>query len=105
MNMNIQIKKLEHHQVDRFIELIRLFEDVFEMKDFVLPPKEHLQRLLNQDTFFVFVAMHEDIIIGGLTAYTWDQYYSTLQLVYVFDLAVKREYQRKGIGKMLMEEI
>jgi len=30
------------------------------------------------------------------------QYYSTSPLVYIFDLAVKTEFQRQGIGKMLI---
>jgi len=33
------------------------------------------------------------------------QYYSTSPLVYIYDLAVAPEYQRKGIGKMLITEI
>jgi len=30
------------------------------------------------------------------------QYYSKSPLVYIFDLAVKTEFQRQGIGKMLI---
>ena len=32
-NMNAEIKKLDTDEIDLFIELIYVFEDVFEMKD------------------------------------------------------------------------
>lgn len=101
--INYSIQKTK--EIAHFYALIRLFEDVFEMKDFVMPPADHLEKLLARDDFFVFVALLDDEVIGGLTSYTLRQYYSTSPLVYVFDLAVATAYQRKGIGKMLMTAI
>ncbi|MEO8569561.1 MAG: GNAT family N-acetyltransferase [Ginsengibacter sp.] len=100
--MNIEIQKLSGHDIDKFEKLIRLFENVFEMENFTMPCRNHLQQLLEQDSFFVFVALASHDIVGGLTAYTLQQYYSTSPLVYVYDLAVKKEFQRRGIGKNLM---
>jgi aminoglycoside 3-N-acetyltransferase I len=88
----------------RFIELIRLFEAVFEMKDFSIPNERHLQKLLNQDDFFVFIAMIKDRVVGGLTSYVIKQYYSEKPLAYIFDLAVDTNLQRQGIGKKLIAE-
>jgi ribosomal protein S18 acetylase RimI-like enzyme len=51
------------------------------------------------------VALLEEKVVGGLTAYTLQQYYSERPLVYIYDLAVLSHYQRQGIGKLLMEEI
>lgn len=103
--MEIKVKKLESKDIDLFIELINLFEDVFEMQDFIAPEKAYLQRLLKKDSFFVFVAFLDHHLVGGLTAYTLEQYYSTKPLVYIYDLAVKTEFQRQGIGKNLIESI
>ncbi len=100
--MDIKIERLTHNDIHKFTELIRVFEDVFEMKNFKMPDEHYLQQLLAKDSFFVFVATIEDKVVGGLTSYIMPQYYSTLPLVYIFDLAVKTEYQRKGIGKMLI---
>ena len=100
--MSIEIKKLGNHEIDKFKELIRLFEDVFEMKNFKMPDENYLQKLLEEDSFFVFVAMIQDQVVGGLTSYTLQQYYSKSPLVYIYDLAVKTEFQRQGIGKMLI---
>jgi aminoglycoside 3-N-acetyltransferase I len=100
-----KIQKLSHQDLDQFIALIRVFEDVFEMEDFQMPDENHLQNLLSTDTFHVFVALVDNQVVGGLTAYTLQQYYSEKPLVYIYDLAVQTHYQRQGIGKRLMEEI
>ncbi len=103
--MEVEIKKLNSQDLDTFIELIRVFEEVFEMKNFILPDVKHLQQLLAKDSFFVFVALVNNKVVGGLTTYTLQQYYSILPLVYIYDLAVLTNYQRQGIGKMLIASL
>ncbi|WP_199200237.1 GNAT family N-acetyltransferase [Adhaeribacter arboris] len=103
--MEVEIKKLKSQDLNTFIELIRVFEDVFEMKNFILPDSKHLQQLLAQDSFFVFVALVNDKVVGGLTTYTLQQYYSTLPVVYIYDLAVLTSYQRQDIGRMLIANL
>ena len=103
--MKLEIKKLDAHNIDEFVNLIRVFEDVFEMKNFSMPDNEHLLNILTKKDFMAFVAIKENKIIGGLTAYTLDQYYSRKPLAYIYDLAVLTNYQRQGIGKQLIAEI
>lgn len=101
----MEVKKLGSDDIASFIELLLVFEDVFEMKGFVMPRAEYLQQMLAKDDFFVFAAFADNKVVGGLTTYTMQQYYSELPLVYIFDLAVKREYQRKGVGRKLMSSL
>lgn len=100
---NLRIAKLQAKDLAYFKDLIRLFEDVFEMKAFKLPADEYLSRLLANCDFHVFIALREGTVIEGLTAYTLNQYYCTEPLAYIYDLAVSRQYQRKGVGKALIE--
>ncbi|HEY5408144.1 MAG TPA: GNAT family N-acetyltransferase [Ginsengibacter sp.] len=100
--MNIKIEKLNHHDIQKFTELINVFEAVFKMNHFKIPDEIYLQELLRKDDFFVFVALQNNKVIGGLTSYIMQQYYSKLPLVYIYDLAIKTEFQRQGIGKMLI---
>ena len=100
--MNIEIRKIGKDELRLFRELLRLFEDVFEMKNFVMPPGDYLQQLLEKNDFGVFVALSGGMVIGGLTTYSLQQYYTTTPLVYIYDMAVSREFQRKGIGKKLI---
>lgn len=102
---NIETRKLSQNDLKQFIELISVFEDVFEMKNFQMPNQSYLQSLLDRDDFFVFVSILEGRVVGGLTAYLLRQYYSEKPLVYIYDLAVQTYLQRKGIGKSLIASI
>ena len=102
--MNVEIKKLESGNLSEFQELIALFERVFEMKDFISPPQQHLLRILQNPDFICLVACKNEKILGGLTIYVLHQYYATRPLAYIYDLAVDNAYQRKGIGKQLISE-
>ena len=101
--MSLRIGKLSNKDVVSFVKVIELFEDVFEMKNFNIPPIHHLEDVLARKDFFVFAAWMEDDLVGGLTAYTLEQYYSVKPLAYIFDLAVSRDHQRKGIGDKLIK--
>ncbi|MGF1637446.1 MAG: GNAT family N-acetyltransferase [Cyclobacteriaceae bacterium] len=101
----VEIVKLTSHDLDAFIDLVKVFEDVFEMQNFVMPSREHLQKLLSKPDFFVFVALKDREVVGGLTTYTLHQYYATTPLLYIYDLAVKTDFQRQGIGKKLIATV
>lgn len=103
--MNPEVKKLEGHEVEQFKDLILLFEDVFEMDRVDMPENTYLQQLLEKDSFHVFIALEDKQVVGGLTAYTIPGYYAKASQVYIYDLAVKTDRQRRGIGKKLMAAI
>ena len=105
MGIEISVAKLGEHDLEKFIEVIRLFEEVFEMKNFTIPPSEHLQAILAKKDFFVFAASWDNKVVGGLTAYVLEQYYAVKPLAYIHDLAVDTQYQRQGIGKKLIAAI
>lgn len=98
----IKIERLKKGDLAKFIELVRLFEVVFEMKDFSIPDSKYLNGVLNRNDFFVFVAIFEGKVVGGLTTYVLMQYYSKKPLAYIYDLAVDTNHQRQGIGKKLI---
>ncbi|WP_299254351.1 GNAT family N-acetyltransferase [uncultured Cytophaga sp.] len=100
--MRIEIQKLSPYHIDEFIELLDLFEEVFEIKNVQAPSRMYLEGLLEKEDFYVFVAVSEGKIVGGLTAYSLMQYYSETPLVYIYDIAVSKRFQNKGIGKKLI---
>ena len=102
---NITISKLNDKDLLKFKNVIRLFEEVFEMRDLSLPEDAYLKKLLSRKNFIVLAAFEDNTVIGGLTAYVLEQYYSDKPLVYVFDLAVSEKYQRKGVGTRLIKNI
>ncbi len=101
--MKSEIQLLRSRDVKEFKTLISLFEEVFEMKNFVCPDEKQLSALLAKENFFAITAKIDGQVVGGLTFYVLDQYYSVKPLAYIFDLAVLTRYQRMGIGRSLIE--
>ncbi|GIZ09042.1 GNAT family N-acetyltransferase [Flavobacterium sp. UMI-01] len=98
----ITIYPLKKEDISLFKKLIYLFEDVFIMENFDIPNDPHLENLLNKNDFHAIVAIHNNEIVGGLTAYTLQQYYSIKPLAYIFDLAVAVQFQRQNVGTQLI---
>ena len=103
--MDIQIFKLNAKDIEKFKQLILVFEEIFEMPNFLLPEEKYLIQLLMRDDFFVFVAVADNKVVGGLTAYTLQQYYSVSPLVFIYDIAIRTDAQRQGVGKRLISHL
>jgi ribosomal protein S18 acetylase RimI-like enzyme len=103
--MNIEYKKLETGDLGCLTELVKLYEEVFEMKDFTLPEAQYLQSLLEKETVIFYAAMLDNKVIGGLTAHILPSTYFPSSEVYIYDLAVQTEFQRKGIGRQLISSL
>ncbi len=100
----MEIKKINQDQVEDFRSLINIFKEVFENTD-EIPGNTYLLTLLLNPNFTVFVVKINNTVVGGLTIYTLYQYYSEKPLAYIYDVGITSTYQRKGLGKALMEEV
>ncbi len=99
------IKKLNDSDTGKLQQQLLLFSHVFNQKHFSMPSTIHLQKMLANPHHLVFVATLNDAVIGGLTAYLLPEFETETSLVYIYDLAVQTEHQRKGIGKQLIASI
>ena len=101
----IEYFQLNENNLDEIIKLLKLYENVFEMEPFEYPTHDYLEKILkNQDIIFM-AAKYEDEIIAGLTAHILASVYSKSNEVYVYDLAVHQDFQRKGIGTTLLKKL
>ncbi|HET6992784.1 MAG TPA: GNAT family N-acetyltransferase, partial [Bacteroidia bacterium] len=57
-----------------------------------------LTNLLSKKEFIVFAALHENEVVGGLTAYELPMHSSDHSEAYIYDIAVHSRFQRKGLG-------
>ena len=79
-----------------------LFHEVFEMENALTANTTHLKNLLSKRSFIVYAAVYGNEVVGGLTAYQLPMYNSEGSEVYIYDIAVKAEFQRKGVGKQML---
>lgn len=103
--MNVRFVKLTENDLNVLLEQVELYAEVFEMTDFKMPSSVYLQTLLEKEHIIFFVAVADEKVIGGLTAFVLPSVYFAAAEVYVYDLAVKAEHQRKGIGTQLIAEL
>ena len=99
-----QIKRLNKEELTEFRSLIHVFNAVFEEEP-KIGSENHLRKLLSREDFIVLAAFRENEVVGGLTAYELPMYYSDSFEIFLYDLAVKSEFQRKGIGKGLIQSL
>lgn len=102
--MSIKIKLLTKEDLTEFISLVNLFNTVFE-EESKIGSEANLLDLLKNKSFIALVAIDEDKVVGGLTAYELPMYYSNSSEIFLYDLAVKPDYQRMGIGKGLLQRL
>jgi aminoglycoside 3-N-acetyltransferase I len=85
-------------------ELFRTMADVFE--DGAKPLTDgYLDRLLAREEFWALAALVDNEVVGGLTAHVLPMTRSETLEVFLYDLAVKPEYQRRGIGRRLVQHL
>lgn len=101
-DLKIEIELLSGDDSDKMLQLLSVFEMTFNMENFKPPSHTYIKQLLLKDNFLAVVAIIEGRVIGGLTIYTLEQYYSEKPLAYIFDLAVLPEFQRGRIGTRLI---
>ena len=63
---------------------------------------DYLDRLLGRQDFWAIAACHGDEIIGGLTAHSLAMTKAERTELFIFDVAVRPEHQRRGVGRRLV---
>jgi aminoglycoside 3-N-acetyltransferase I len=102
MTQNIQVKRLKKKDWAEFRKLIRLFNTVFETPSGPIPANTYLKKLLSTKSFVCLAVFIEKKLAGGLTAFELPLYYGAGSELLIYDVAVSKEMQRKGLGKKLI---
>lgn len=98
----ISCKKLTLKDDIFLTELINIYADVFGTESFSIPGRDYLKSLLVKENIIFCVALLNSSVIGGLTAYILPSVYYPSSQVYIYDLAVKKNMHRQGIGKEII---
>ena len=95
------IELIKPEEVDKFIELRRIFAEVFE-QDAPLLDEDQIKRIRDNRGFIAIGATVGFELVGGLTAHLVTNYYQGGLDLFIYDIAIKTEHQRKGVGIELL---
>ncbi len=65
----------------------------------------YLDQLLGREDFWAIAAFAGDEIVGGITAHTLPMTRTQSYEIFIYDLAVRSDHQRQGIGRQLVAEL
>jgi aminoglycoside 3-N-acetyltransferase I len=66
---------------------------------------EYVDRILAREDFWVIAALSGDEIVGGITAHTLPMTRTASSEVFIYDLAVREEHRRRGVGRQLVTHL
>lgn len=98
--MDWKVKLLQPTDIYLFESLIKVFNTAFEEKN-TLPSRTYLTGLLEKPHFVCVAALHEEEVIGGITAWILPSCYSESAELFIYDVAVTQQFRRKGVGRSL----
>jgi aminoglycoside 3-N-acetyltransferase I len=81
--------------------LFALMAEVFEVPGEPLGDA-YLERLLSRADFWAFAAFAGDEIVGGVTAHTLPMTRAETSEIFIYDVAVRADHQRRGVGRRLI---
>jgi aminoglycoside 3-N-acetyltransferase I len=99
-----QVKWLARADLHTFKSMIHMFSSVFEEEP-SLGSDAHLIKLLQSTSFLAIAAVSEHEVLGGLTAYELPMVYADGSEMILYDMAVRPEHQRMGVGRALLQSL
>jgi aminoglycoside 3-N-acetyltransferase I len=85
-------------------KLFSTMAEVFEEKHEALSDT-YVAQLLARSDLWVLAATCNDEIVGGLTAHTLPMTRSESREIFIYDIAVHADHQRRGVGRLLMAHL
>ncbi|HEY1087540.1 MAG TPA: GNAT family N-acetyltransferase, partial [Archangium sp.] len=102
--MSVLVRRLGVGDVALAHATFRLMAEVFEEGTGALSDA-WVSRLLQSPAFFALVALEGDAPVGGITAHALPMTREEKTELFIYDLAVRADRQRLGIGRALVDEL
>ena len=88
------------------IMLFAMMASVFEEGEHVEPlERDYVRMLLARSDFFALAAIQGGEVVGGVTGHVLPMTRSRSAELFIYDLAVRPEHQRRGVGRRLVEAL
>ena len=102
------VRRLGPNDVAAMRDLNALFAEVFDdpaAYEAAPPDDAYLTKLLKRDSFVALGAFDDEQAVGALCAYRLDKFEQRRSEYYIYDLAVREEWRRRGIATALIRSL
>jgi aminoglycoside 3-N-acetyltransferase I len=100
----MRAKRLKPGDRDSARELFATMAEVFE-EDVDVLSDAYIDGLLAREDFWAIAAYVDGRVIGGVIAHTLPMTRAALSEVFIYDIAVRSDHRRKGVGRHLISEL
>src|SRR4051812_29002630 len=97
----MQTRRLKAGERDVARQLFTLMADVFGEGSGDLSDG-YLDGLLQRESFWAIAAYAGEELVGGITAHTLPMTRTESLELFIYDLAVREDFQRRGVGRALV---
>lgn len=103
--MKFIIKKLSSDEAHLAKQLIELFGFSAGSRHQIIASDDYIRQMLERSDFHVIIALENEKLIGGLTAYEMQMFKRETIEMFLYEIEVKESHQEKGVGKALIERL
>lgn len=107
-NTEIKNKGIGTSEIELMDDLLECFSIEFEDYDTYSsnrPDAKYQKNLLSMDYFIALAAQIDGKIVGGLAAYELMKFEQMRSEIYIYDLAVLKEYRRQEVATSLINDL
>jgi aminoglycoside 3-N-acetyltransferase I len=101
----MKVRRLVPGDRDLARRMFGLMVAVFDEGDSEELPDDYIDRLLDRRDFWALAMLDDGKVVGGLTAHTLMMTRSATSEVFLYDLAVRPDRQRQGVGRQLVQAL
>ena len=101
----IIIKQITDKESSLAATLIQKWFEMDGIKNPNIPSNDYLEQVLNTKYAHLWVALWNDEVVGGMTAYVLPMFDRMTKEVFLYEIGVIEKFQRKGIARALIQHL
>lgn len=100
----MEVRRLRPGERGMARRLFVMMDDVFDTPSEELSD-EYVDALLGDPSFWAIAALRRGEVVGGVTAHTLPMTRAQTSEVFLYDVAVREDHRRQGIGRRMIEAL